>query len=636
MDPAVPIPDPPREYRLFRRRLLVALLVGGLMVGAVVIRLIALQLLDHRHFDALARGNRIRTLPIDPPRGLITDRHGIILAENIPSYELVINRDEVQNLHRTIRRIRAIVPLRPEDLRLFWQLVRVEPPYEPVPIRRDLSSRAAARLAVNLPSLPGVSIEAHLKRFYPLGPIAAHLLGYVGPIHSRELRQNPGRLYNAGSDIGQEGLELSYENLLYGIPGRRTVEINVGGGLVRVLRTRPPVPGDSLILTIDARLEAIAHAALGQNAGAVVAIDPKTGGILAMASTPSYNPNRFVNGISNADYARLADNPLRPLFNRALQGEYAPASTIKPFISLAVLNDRVITPETTIYCPGTFVLPGTTHVYHDWQPWGHGVTDLRKAITQSVDVFFYHMAVDLGIRRLDTFVRQFGFGRSPPIDLIGARAGVLPSPAWKLAHTGKPWYEGDTVISGIGEGFWLVTPLQMATALATLATHGHRFRPRVLHAILDPMNHRIDRMAPEAETPIRLDAPGLWSIVIRDMESVIKNPTGTAHGIDYGLRYPLAAKTGTAQVSNLDRNDFGNYHLLPKDERDNAIFIAFGPIPHPRIAVAVFVEHGVAGALTGAPIARRLIDADLSSLGLPPERQPYASLADPAPPATRR
>ena len=630
-----PVPNPTREYRLFRRRLILALGIGSLLVVAVVVRLVTLQLVDHRHFDALARGNRIRTLPIDPPRGLITDRHGIILAENIPSYELVINRDEVRNLHRTIRRIRAIVPLRPEDLRLFWQLVRVEPPYEPVPIRRDMGARLAARLAVNLSRLPGVSIEAHLKRFYPLGPIGAHLLGYVGPIHSRELRRNPGKLYNADSDVGQEGLELSFENLLYGIPGKRTVEINVAGGLVRKLRTVPPVPGDSLILTIDARLQAIAHAALGQNAGAVVAIDPRTGGILAMASTPSYNPNLFVSGISDAAYHRLADNPLRPLFNRALQGEYAPASTIKPFISLAVLNDRVITPETTIYCPGTFVLPGTTHVYHDWQPWGHGVTDLRKAITQSVDVFFYHMAVDLGIHRLDAFVRQFGFGQRPPIDLIGARAGVLPSPAWKLAHTGKPWYEGDTVISGIGEGFWLVTPLQMAVALGTLADRGQRFRPRVIHAILDPMNHRIDPMAPEAEPPIRLDRPGLWRIVIRDMESVIKNPTGTAHGIDAGLRYPLAGKTGTAQVSNLDRNDFGNYHLLPKNERDNAVFIAFGPIPHPQIAVAVFVEHGVAGALTGAPIARRLADAYLESRGVPPERHPYTSLTEHDPPAPR-
>ncbi len=635
MNTAAPVPNPSREYRLFRRRLILALLVGALLVAAIVVRLVALQLIDHRHFDALARGNRIRTLPIDPPRGLITDRHGIILAENIPSYELVINRDEVRNLRQTIRQIKAFVPLRPEDLRLFWQLVRVEPPYEPVPIRRDMSSRSAARLAVNLSRLPGVSIEAHLKRFYPLGPIGAHLLGYVGPIHSRELRRNPGKLYNADSDVGQEGLELSFENLLYGIPGRRTVEINVAGGLVRDLRTVPPVPGDSLILTIDARLQAIAHAALGHNAGAVVAIDPRTGGILAMASTPSYNPNLFVSGISDAAYHRLADNPLRPLFNRALQGEYAPASTIKPFISLAVLNDRVITTKTTIYCPGTFVLPGTTHVYHDWQPWGHGITNLRKAITQSVDVFFYHMAVDLGIHRLDTFVSRFGFGHRPPIDLIGARAGVLPSPAWKLAHTGKPWYKVDTVFSGVGEGFWLVTPLQMAVALGTLADHGHRFRPRVIHAILDPMNHRIDRMIPEVESPIRLDRPGLWHTVIRDMESVIWNPTGTAHGIDAGLLYPLAGKTGTAQVSDLDRSYFGNYHLLPKKERDNAVFIAFGPIPHPRIAVAVFVEHGVAGAVTGAPIARRLIEAYLESLGLPPERHPYASLTDHDPTAIR-
>ncbi|MHB1543099.1 MAG: penicillin-binding protein 2 [Gammaproteobacteria bacterium] len=626
MTEAAPLKNPIQEYRIFRRRILVAVAIGVILVLTLTFRLLDLQILQHPYYDTLALGNRIRTLPINPPRGILYDRHGIVLAENVPSYELVVHRDDIRNLKDTLHRIESIVPIRRQDLRLFWQLVRVEPPYEPVPLQRDLSTTSVARLAVNLNHLPGVSIRAHLKRFYPLGPIGAHLLGYVGPIHSGELRRNPGHLYNAESDVGQDGFEQSYENLLYGIPGIREVEVNVQGRLVRVVHTQPPVPGDSVYLTIDARLQAIAHEMLGQNAGAVVAVDPHTGGILAMASTPSFNPNRFVNGIREATYRKLSDNLLQPLFNRALQGEYAPASTIKPFLALAVLDDHVITTRTTIFCPGTFVLPGTTHVYHDWQPWGHGITNLRKALTQSVDVFFYHMAVDLGIHRIDAFLRPFGFGQKPDIDLAGARAGVLPSPGWKLKHMGGPWYEGDTVISGIGQGYWLVTPLQMAVAVGTIAARGHRYRPRVIHAIANPTNHRVYPVLPEPARTIRLDRPGLWRIVARDMESVIKNPTGTAHGIDYGLKYALAGKTGTAQISNRDRSDFMNYHLIPKSERDNAVFIAFGPIPHPEIAVAVFVQHGVAGALTAAPIARRIIETYLEERGIPPHQYPYRSL----------
>lgn len=621
-----PLKNPILEYRMFRRRLLVAFTIGAALVLTLATRLLDLQVLEHSYYDTLALGNRIRTLPINPPRGIIYDRHGIILAENIPSYELLIHRDDIRNLHRSLRRIESIVPIRRADLRLFWQLVQVEPSYEPIPLRRDLSATSVARIAVSLDRLPGVSIHAELKRFYPLGPIGAHLLGYVGPIHSGELRRNPGHLYNAESEVGQSGFEQSYENLLYGIPGQREVEVNVEGRRVRVVHTKPPVPGDSVYLTIDARLQAIAHQMLGRYAGAVVAINPNTGGILVMTSTPSFNPNRFVNGISASTYRKLADNPLRPLFNRALGGEYAPASTIKPFFALAVLADHVITTHTTIYCPGTFILPGTTHVYHDWQPWGHGVTNLRKALTQSVDVFFYHMAVDLGINRIDQFLRPFGFGRKPDIDLAGARAGVLPSPAWKLEHTNKPWYEGDTVISGIGEGYWLITPLQMADAVATLAAQGHRYHPRVIHAIANPMTHKVYSVLPEPGRTIRLAQPRIWQIVARDMESVIKNPTGTAHGIDAGLEYPLAGKTGTAQVTGLDRSAFINYHLLPLSQRDNAVFIAFGPVPHPRIAVAIFIEHGVAGALTGAPIARRIIDTYLREQGVPPHRHPYQSL----------
>lgn len=607
-------PVVPEKVRFLRRLsvLVAVMLVSGLVL---LLQLVRLEILDYRHYHRLAVGNRTRLVPLLPPRGLIYDRRGVVLAENIPSYALEIRRDRARNVAREIAGLARVIRVSKRDERRFWRLVRASPPYQPVPLREDLSRGEVARLAPALVRFPGVRIVARARRYYPLWRISAHLVGYVGPITARQLARDPGGLYQPDSEVGDAGVEKAFENLLYGIPGYRTVEINAAGRPIRVLGVRPPVPGASLYLTIDARLQAVAARALGKNAGAVVALNPRTGAVLAMVSHPDYDPNDFVDGISAKTYAALARDPMKPLFDRALAGEYAPASTIKPFISFALLHYGILTPKTTIYCPGTFVIPGTHHVFHDWLPWGHGWTDLRKAITQSVDVFFYRMTFRLGIRRLDRYLPMFGFGRPTGIDLPGERAGVLPSPAWKEATLHRPWYGGDTVMSGIGQGYWLVTPIQLAHATAILAAHGRRYIPRVLHAVYDPFTGRRIRVRPRALPPLRLARPGRWTMIARDMHNVVQSPNGTAHNLSADEPYPIAAKTGTSQVGKY-RSDF--IHVkLPYRERDNAVFIAFAPVLHPRIAVAVIVEHGGDGGLAAGPIAQKVINAYLSGYRLP-------------------
>jgi penicillin-binding protein 2 len=592
--------------------------MGGVMLLAALVlllQLVRLEILDHERYHRLAVGNRTRLVPILPPRGIIYDRRGVVLAENIPSYALEIRRDRARNVAAEIQALARIVRIPKGDRRRFWRLVRVTPPYQPVPLREDLGVSDVTLLAPLLPRFPGVRIVARPRRYYPLWRISAHLVGYVGPITARQLAHDPGGLYQADSEVGDAGVEKTFENLLYGIPGYRTVEIDATGRPIRVLSVRPPTPGASLYLTIDARLQAVAARALGKQAGAVVALDPDTGAVLAMVSHPDYDPNDFVDGISAAKFEAWEHAPLKPLFDRALAGEYAPASTIKPFISFALLHYGILTPKTTIYCPGTFVIPGTHHIFRDWLPWGHGWTDLRKAITQSVDVFFYRMTFRLGIRRLDHYLPIFGFGRPTGIDLLGERAGVLPSPAWKEAALHRPWYGGDTVMSGIGQGYWLVTPLQLAHATAILAAHGRRYIPRVLHAIYNPITGRRLRVTPQALAPIRLAHPDRWTMIARDMHNVVQSPNGTAHNLSADEPYPIAAKTGTSQVGKY-RSDFINVKL-PYRERDNAVFIAFAPYLHPKIAVAVIVEHGGDGGLVAGPIAQKVIDAYLSGYRLP-------------------
>lgn len=597
------------DQRHFRRRLALIAIIAALLGGALVARMIWLQLIEASHYTALARGNRIRVLPIAPTRGLIYDRNGTVLAENVPTYELAVTPDQVTDLKATLRRLTPLVGLDPEDLANFEHLRKLKKPFQPIPLKTDLTQSELARFAVNRQDFPGVDVRATLKRHYPTGTDAAAVVGYVGLLSARDLRRLDTDEYRASAHVGKTGAEWQYEKLLHGRIGYRQVEVNANGRILRTVSTTPPVPGRNLYLTIDDRLQQAAYKALKGQPGAVVAIEPDTGAILCLVSSPGYNPNLFVNGISSKAYHELLDQPQHPLVDRALRGRYAPGSTIKPFIGLAALKWGIVTPTSTVFAGPTFTLPNYSHIYHNWNPYQKGDQTLTQAITESTDTFFYKIADELGIDRIHRFLDRFGFGERPPIDLPGALAGINPSPAWKMRTRGKPWYRGETINIGIGQGYFQVTPLQLAWATATLADHGQRMRPHVLAATLDPATNTRTTTIPQSLGKIGLPESSYWTYMLHAMHEVIVNPRGTAHRIAGGLNYAMAGKTGTAQVTSVYHSDFAPEQNIPWKLRDNALFIALAPVRKPSIAVAVVVEHGGGGASAAAPIARKVIDA---------------------------
>ena len=597
------------DQRHFRRRLVLISVIAALLGGALIARMVWLQLIEASHYTALARGNRIRVLPIAPTRGLIYDRNGTVLAENVPTYELVVTPDQVPDLKSALKRLAPIVGLSTEDLDNFNHLRKLKKSFQPVPLKTDLDQTQLAKFAVNRQDFPGVDVRATLKRHYPKGTDGAAVVGYVGLLSAHDLKRlNPDE-YRASAHVGKTGVEWQYEKLLHGQIGYRQVEVNANGRILRTVSTTPPVPGKNLYLTIDDRLQKAAYQALKNQPGAVVAIQPDTGAVLCLVSSPGYNPNLFVNGISNKQYHDLLNQPEHPLVDRALRGRYAPGSTIKPFIGLAALKWGIVTPTSTIFAGPTFTLPNYSHVYHNWNPYQNSKQTLTQAITQSTDTFFYKVADELGIDHIHNFLERFGFGTRPPIDLPGALAGINPSPAWKLRTRGKPWYLGETINIGIGQGYFQVTPLQLAWATATLANHGKRMRPHVLAATTDPATDTRTVTVAQSMGQIKLPESNYWNYVLHAMHEVIVNPKGTAHRIAKGLNYAMAGKTGTAQVTSVYHSDFAPEQNIPWKLRDNALFIALAPIKHPSIAVAVVVEHGGGGASAAAPIARKVIDA---------------------------
>lgn len=599
------------EQRQFTLRVLIAGAMALLLLLAVAARLYYLQVLNHSHYVTLAEGNRLRTEPVTPPRGLIYDRNGVLLAENRPSYELDITPEQVPNLKATLAALGKVVEIRPQDIKQFDDLLKTKRPFQPLPIRTNLSDTEVARFAADRQNFPGVDIRATLSRYYPLGSAVAHVIGYTGIISQQELTTLDPAQYSSTSQVGKTGIEGSYENLLHGSVGTRIVETDAQGRQVRVVSYTPPVPGKNLYLSIDVRLQEAAEQALGQNSGAVVAIDPRNGEVLALVSAPSFDPNLFVSGISPADYAKLNSDPKRPLFNRALRGQYPPGSTIKPFLALAALDYNVMDPFKNLMCPGYLYVPPNPHPYRGWKRGGHGLIDMPNAITQSCDVYFYTVALKLGIDRIHKYLTtQLGFGEPSGIDLTGERDGVVPSPQWKRATLHQPWYLGDLVIVGIGQGYLLVTPLQLADGVAAISMRGKRFVPHLLHAIGNPLSGVITDNAPHALPPVQETYPNAWNIIVGAMENVVATWEGTAHNISIGAKYTIAGKTGTAQVHAKRLGVFGE---TPEDElpykwRDNALFIAFAPVDNPQIAVAVEVDHGGGGATAAAPIARKVMD----------------------------
>lgn len=602
----VALKDPSRERILYRRRFLVASALMVAMLGVIVGRYFFLQIVKHETYKTQSDRNRIQLQPIAPKRGLIFDRNGVLLAENIPSYSLVLIKERVPDLDETLSELAALIAVDEDDIRKFKKRLRHRRPYQAVPLKFRLTEEEIARLAVNRYRLPGVDVDAQLVRNYPHGELLAHALGYVGRINEREMDEIDAVNYSATNHIGKLGVEHFYEQVLHGTVGYQNVETNARGRVLRVLERNPPEPGADLYLNIDVNLQRVAHRVLGDERGAIVAIDPADGGVLAMVSTPSYDTNLFVNGISTTDYNRLRESRDLPLFNRTLQGQYPPGSTLKPIFGLGALHYGVVTRRTTVPDPGWYSLANDERVYRDWKSGGHGYRiDMHQAVVESCDVYFYDLAFNMGIDRIHEFGQRFGLGELTGIDSDNERSGLLPSRDWKRSVKGSHWFPGETLNVGIGQGFMLTTPMQLAVSTAVLANRGERKVPRIVRAINGepvptPLKPRVE-LADESD----------WDFMLQTMEDVVHSAKGTARNISSKLDYRIAGKTGTAQVIGIVSHEDYDPTQVAKRQRDHALFVGFAPADNPRIALAVIVENGEAGGRVAAPIARKVFDAYL-------------------------
>lgn len=607
------IKDFVREGHLFRVRAMVAFVGIALLLLGIAGRYFQLQVVEHETFTTRSEANRVKVRAIAPTRGLIYDRNGLIVAENRPAYRLEVVPEQVEDLESTLAEVRELVAVTEEDLAQFRKLLSVRRDFNSIPLRLELSDAEVARFAVNRHRFPGVEVVPHLTRHYPLGEHLAHVVGYVGRIDVPELREVDRTQYGPSSHIGKTGLERTYEEFLHGSAGLERVEVNAQGRVLRLLERTDPVPGADLHLNLDAGLQIAAESAFEGYAGSVVAVEPDTGAVLAMVSVPGFDPNLFVGGIDSETYRELNRSPRAPLFNRSLAGTYPPGSTIKPFMGLAGLELGLREPGNEIHCPGYFRLPGEERRYRDWKRRGHGDVDLARSIVESCDVYYYKLAVDLGIDRIHDYLAPFGFGQPTGIDTGPERDGLLPSREWKRRERGLPWFPGETVITGIGQGFTLVTPTQLAVATATLATRGVRPQLQLVHAIVDPGSGERQVLEPGPAGRVEVQNPEDWERVIDAMEGVVHAPRGTARRIA-SPDYRIAGKTGTAQVFGLpqDQAEQLDPEEVELELRDHAMFAAFAPADDPAIAVATIVEHGGSGGQVAAPVAKAVIDAYLS------------------------
>lgn len=607
----IPLKDHFRQTRIFNARLSVAVGVLLALILLLVLRLGYLQLLSHTHFATLSQANRIRPLPIPPLRGLILDRNGVVLAQSYPVYTLEIVPEQVDDINEMLVQLGGLVSIAEADLKQFRKQLRERPRFEALTLRTQLTDVEAARVAVKLPYLQGVELQARLQRHYPLGGLGVHALGYVGRISESEMERIDKSAYRGMTHIGKLGIEAAYEHLLLGQVGFEKVETNAHGRVVHVLKENrvAPLAGKNLHLNIDAKLQDLAEQALGKRRGAVIALNPASGAVLAFVSTPTYDPNRFVNGIDPATYRKLLDDPDKPLINRALNGLYAPGSTIKAFLGLAALEAPIgeFDPTKPIVCPGYFSLPGDKHLFRDWKKTGHGAVTLHEGIVQSCDVYFYRLAVALGINAMKDFLAPFGFGAKTDVDLIGESEGILPSPAWKQAR-GQKWYPGETVVTGIGQGLIIATPLQLASAMATLGNHGVRMKPRLVGEIEDAKSKERQALPIEMHSELPIKDPAHLEQLVEHLTAVVHTNRGTAYGIGWNASYKIAGKTGTAQVKAIAQGESYREQSVPERLRDHALFISFAPVDRPQVAIAVIVENGGHGSSAAAPIARKLMD----------------------------
>jgi len=603
------IKDHQRERRTFVNRTLLAFVVVLVLMLALVARLVYLQVYQHDLYSTLSDRNRVQLEPVAPTRGLIYDRKGRLLADNRPTYNLSIVRERVTDLDQTIAELARLVPITERDIEGFHKRQHERRrPYEPVVLRFRMSEAEIARVAVNFPRLPGVQVNADLIRYYPYGSALVHALGYVGRINERELERVDGRNYSATHHIGKLGVEKFYEDLLHGEVGLQKVETNARGQVLRVLERQEPVPGQDIQLYLDIDLQRAAEQALGDRRGAVVALDPKTGGILALVSHPGYDPNLFVTGISSIDYQALQQSADLPLFNRAIRGRYPPASTVKMIVGLAAIDSGTIGLGYSINDPGWYQLTEGGRFYRDWKRWGHGKVDLKTAIAESCDTFFYELGHKMGVDPMSDYLGRFGFGKVTSLDLPEASAAILPSKAWKKRVRGRPWYTGDSLNMSIGQGFMLATPLQLATATMVLANRGQWHNPRLLQQTLGDSGFELAVPETKQLDDVQLRRDSYWDFLHGAMQEVMHGEHGTARRSGLGASYRIAGKTGTAQVVGIKQDEKYDAENLAERLHDHGLFVGFAPADDPQIVVAVVVENGGGGSSAAAPVARELFD----------------------------
>lgn len=599
--------DHHREARLFFGRALFAAAIILVLTGVLVVRFYSLQVTHHEDYVTQSDRNRVHVLPIPPTRGLIYDRNGELLAENRASYTLSIVHERVDDLGRTLSVLGELVDISPTDIEKFNdQLRQRRRPFDAVPLRYNLTEEEIARLAVNEYRLDGVEVHAQLVRHYTHAELFAHTIGYVGRINERELtafNEEQHQRYAGTHSIGKNGLERSYEEELLGTVGYQNVETNARGRVLRVLESSDPKPGKDLVLHLDTQLQQQAFEALEGHRGAVVAVDVKTGGVLAAVSAPSFDANLFVTGISFKDYRELNQSRDLPLFNRFLQGQYPPGSTVKPVIAMAGLHYDIVTPSDTIYDPGFYRLPNSSRLYRDWKRRGHGTkVDLKQAIAESCDTYFYDLGHNMGIDKMHAFGYQFGMGEKTGVDVPNERRGIWPSRDWKRGARGVAWYPGDNLNVAIGQGDVLATPMQLGVMVSTLASRGAHYKPHMVASVGG------EAVEPELINQVQVD-DAHWDAILEAMEEVIHGARGTARRIGQDAEYHMAGKTGTAQVVAIAQGEEYDSEALSERNRDHALFVGFAPYDDPQIAVAVLVENAESGSGAAAPVARKVFDA---------------------------
>ncbi len=608
------------EANLFARRTFIAFSGVVLILLILFANVFNLQVESFEKYQTRSNSNRIKLLPVAPNRGLIYDRNGVLLADNKPVYSLEVIAEDVDNIQESIAKVSELLNISKERQDKFFKSMKRKRRFKPVELHSRLSDQQVALFSVNQHKFPGIFVNARLKRYYPFSDLTTHTLGYVARINRKDAKklEQEGKTdnYAATYGIGRLGIERYYEDMLHGTIGHQEVEINNQGRVIRTLNYSPPLPGKDLTLTLDIELQMIAKRALSGKRGAVVAMDPQTGGVLAMYSNPSYDGNLFVHGISSKNYKKLLESKDLPLINRSVQG-YPPASTVKPFLALTGLEENIITPEQKIWDPGWFQLPGLPNKYREINKWGHGWINLTKAIEKSCNIYFYELAFKLGITKISNMMERFGFGEYTGIDIHEENKAIMPSVAWKRERYNKSWYTGETLSVGIGQSYWTVTPLQLTQALTTLVNRGERKIPHLLKAnselIIESSGNAYHQITPtvyEPQAPLKLKNDQNWEVVLKAMHNTVQKVGATAHNAFIGAKYDASGKTGSAQVARIKQDEKYDAKATSENKRDNAMFIAFAPYDKPEIVVAVAIENVAkgGGATNAAPVARQIMD----------------------------